>query len=116
MVCDPAKVDNFISKLEKILNKPGSFQLIPRKKNLDAIYKMGLSIDTVKEYIKNLTRENYCEGPKKDENDNFSGKVWIFGKKIDGVIFYIKLKIKKDSLLCCLSFHDAKYNMKFPFR
>jgi hypothetical protein len=116
MSSNKTEINEFLLQVNKILNKSNSFQLIPRRKNLDAIYRIGLSIDSVKEYIKNLTLRDYCEGPKKDENGIFSGEVWVFGKKINNILFYIKLKIKDNQLLCCLSFHDAEYNMIFPFK
>lgn len=116
MASDNIEISEFLSQVSNILNEPNSFQLIPRRKNLDAIYRMGLSIDSVKEYIRNLTIKDYCEGPEEDDNINFPGQIWVFGKKIDGVLFYIKLKIKKNQLLCCLSFHDAEYKMNFPFK
>jgi hypothetical protein len=96
MASSKIEVKYFLSQVGNILNQQNSFQLIPRRKNLVAIYRKGLSIDSVKEYIKNLTVKDYSKGPEKDDNKSFSGDVWIF-------------------LLCCLSFHDAEHDLKFPF-
>jgi|AntRauTorckE6833_2_1112554.scaffolds.fasta_scaffold100395_2 hypothetical protein len=107
------EVEFFLLKVKSILNKPKKIQFIPRRKNLDALNKHGLSIKDIKFYIKRLEVKDYFKGPTKDRDR--SGYVWEFGKMINNTMFYIKIKIKKEKLLCCLSFHDAQYKVQFPY-
>jgi len=61
--------------------------------------------------------ENYYDGPKQDRDR--PGKVWEFGKKIDGNEIYIKLKIAEvnnEKLAKCISFHKANSPLSFPLK
>ena len=65
-------------------------------------------------HIKKLDVEDYFKGPTEDRD--MPGHVWKFGKEIDNKMFYIKIKIKRGILLCCISFHNAKYEINFPYK
>lgn len=65
-------------------------------------------------YIRHLTVNDYSSGPDKDRDK--PGFVWIFGKVIDSKMFYLKIKIKKDVLVLCISFHNAQYDINFPHK
>ena len=108
-------MEEFLSQVKQLIKKPNGFQFIKRRKNMKALNKHGLTIDIAKMYIRSLKVINYFEGPVEDRD--LSGYVWKFGKIINGKMFYIKLKIKKEKLLCCISFHDAEYEIEsFPFK
>ncbi|MCK8823594.1 hypothetical protein [Fuchsiella alkaliacetigena] len=113
------EVANFLKRVEKAINDPDwKFQFIPRDKNLNSLNKYGLSIKHIKFSLKRLEVRDYYRGPTKDRSSNFSGDFWEFGKEIiEGVEFYIKLKIKGKHLLCkCLSFHEAEYKINYPYK
>jgi len=53
-----------------------------------------------------------------DKDDDKPPLLFVFGKDINAKLVYIKLKIKgeTDKKVLCLSFHYAKYDMKFPYK
>lgn len=113
MVSSAEEVQKFLDKAISLL-KSNKFQFIKRQKNLNSMNEHGLSIADVKFHIESLTTANYYKGPKEDIDR--SGKIWEFGTEINDEMFYIKLKIKFDKLLCCISFHGAQYGIDFPYR
>ena len=63
-----------------------------------------------------LKVEEYSESVlDKDNND----PLWlhVFGKEINNRLIYIKLKIRSsgNKQIVCVSFHNAKNNMSFPY-
>lgn len=74
---------------------------------LEAILDIGLTeIEQVWQEVLQLTPNHYVEGPVDDFNRPSEGKIiWIFKKKINGVMTYIKLKIDNRGCVC-LSFHE----------
>ena len=76
-----------------------------------------IPIEIAKLYIEKLKVKNYCKGPLKDKNKNYNHKWLIFGKKIESILFYIKIRIniKDKKQVVCFSFHPAKFTMDFPY-
>lgn len=75
------------------------------RKTLD---NLGLAPHHMLEEIMNLTEDDLFDGPCPDDNPKYGGIVWIFKKKIEGFIIYIKLKIRNRSAgedLFVMSFH-----------
>ena len=74
------------------------------------------SFDVV-ERLKELTVAEYSE-TLIDKDDDKPPLLFVFGKDINAKLVYIKLKIKgeTDKKVLCLSFHYAKYDMKFPYK
>ena len=74
------------------------------------------SFDVV-ERLKELTVAEYSE-TLIDKDDDKPPLLFILGKDINAKLVYIKLKIKgeTDKKVLCLSFHYAKYDMKFPYK
>ena len=74
------------------------------------------SFDVV-ERLKELTVAEYSE-TLIDKDDDKPPLLFVFGKDINNKLVYIKLKIKgeTDKKVLCLSFHYAKYDMKFPYK
>ncbi len=73
--------------------------------------------EDVVERLKELTISDYSETLFDDSNDK-PPLLFVFGKDINHRLVYIKLKIKGEASkkVLCLSFHYAKYDMKFPYR
>jgi hypothetical protein len=117
-MADIEQIRGFLDKAKRLI-KSGSFDFVPRKKNMDSIKSAGLTIKHVKEIILSLNYKNYCRGPVVDSGYNRQGFVWEFGYDIDGVDFYIKLKIEErggKECLVCLSFHIAEYPVYYPYK
>lgn len=74
------------------------------------------SFDVV-ERLKELIVAEYSE-TLIDKDDDKPPLLFVFGKDINNKLVYIKLKIKgeTDKKVLCLSFHYAKYDMKFPYK
>ncbi|MDD2353546.1 MAG: hypothetical protein PHX56_08360 [Atribacterota bacterium] len=92
-----------------------------RKENLKTLIELGLNYKLVKDELLSLLPQDYSEGPIEDFDQVYykDESIWIFGKSIQNKIIYIKLKIrenKKNEEVICISFHIAKYPMKFPFK
>ena len=71
----------------------------------------------VKDVLIGLSVADFCAGPKADRDR--PGEVWEFGKAIDGCDVYIKLKLVEVDgvrIAKCISFHIAKYPLKYPHR
>ena len=69
-----------------------------------------MTIADAKEEILELLVDDYYKGPKKDFER--PGEIWEFKKKVDGIPFYIKIKIVEEngqSILKCLGFHDDDF-------
>lgn len=70
----------------------------------------------VVERLKELTVRDYSE-TLFDRDDDKPPLLFVFGKDINNKQIYIKLKIKgeKKKWVLCVSFHYAKWEMKFPY-
>jgi hypothetical protein len=107
---DDAKRDDILYFLRDLKECIGEnrFYVTDRVKNQEALIELGLTERIREDEIYSLTLSNYCSGPEQDHDR--PGSVWIFGKKIDGVEVYIKLKIfniKGTDQAKCISFHIA---------
>lgn len=66
----------------------------------------------MKTEILSLEVKDYYKGPKTDFDPNKPGDIWEFKKSIDGIQFYLKLKIvveNEESILKCLGFHKDDF-------
>ena len=106
-----SKIALFLEKI-KMLLATGKYDFVPRRKNMQALAQHGLTITDAKEEIFELTVSNYYKGPKQDLDTNKSGDIWEFKKQIDGIQFYIKIKIVQEDgedILKCLGFHENDF-------
>ncbi len=105
-------IENFINKCKKIIEEnPENLKLIPRDKNIDSLYSMGLTPIDVEEIICNLTIDDYYRGPSPDHAEP-EDDIWEFLVKYEEFVIYIKLKLKEtenNELVICISFHEAEY-------
>ena len=116
-------IRNILIKIKKLIAK-GNYVFLGNqnhKKNFETLIELGLKYSHVKEEILSLTPKEYSEGPLLDKDQtNYKGEYfWIFGKKIQNNLIYIKLKIRKTDEheeTVCMSFHIAEYQMKFPLK
>jgi len=69
-----------------------NFYFVDRKKSLDCLTHLGITVPQAKNEIMSLTYEDYHRGPLPDEG-NTGGELWEFGKKIGGKELFIRLKV-----------------------
>lgn len=97
----------YIAKVKKLVSA-GFWVMVPRKKNLDSLSNLGLTIQDVKNELLSLELKDYQRGPEVDYS--YSGDIWIFKRNIGNTQLYIKLKIDiandGTEILKCLSFHE----------
>jgi len=106
----------FLAEFKKLIYSRRFILIGNREINSDTLIILGITESQRHDYIANLTKSDYCEGPNPD--DTGDGDVWIFGKEISSKEIYIKLKIKlqpdgKQAL--CISFHIAKWPLNYKF-
>ncbi len=97
----------FLLKVKQLVST-GRWTFVPRKKNLEALSCMGLTVKEVKDEILSLDLLDYQKGPEPDYS--CSGDVWVFKRCLEGKELYIKLKVDiandGSEILKCISFHD----------
>lgn len=101
----------YLSEVKKLLSV-GKYDFVPRRKNMLALARHGLTITDAKNEILGLVAVDYYKGPKQDLDPNRPGDIWEFKKNIDGIQFYVKIKITQENsedILKCLSFHEEDY-------
>lgn len=119
-VANKSQVVDFLEEVRTALDY-GELFLVPREKNLQCLLRLGLTINDVRDTLRRLALEDYCAGPELD--DDGSGKeVWMFGAEWLDEPVYIKLRVgtkdgKRTAMLVrVLSFHEAKYPLRYPLR
>lgn len=101
----------YLSEVKRLLST-GKYDFVPRRKNMQALAQHGLTITDAKNEILGLVVSDYYKGPKQDLDPNRSGDIWEFKKNIDGMQFYVKVKITKENgenILKCLGFHEDDF-------
>lgn len=104
-------ISEFLEKAKKLITD-NKYTFIPRRKNMQDLAKHGLTIADAKDEIIELVVEDYYKGPKKDKDTSRPGDIWEFKKDIDGIIFYVKLKIDNENnqeILKCIGFHEDEF-------
>ncbi len=114
------EVAEFLSRF-KVTMDFGFFHFVSRRKNLQGLADMAISINEAKQAIASLTPENYWHGPEAD-HDGSNEDVWFFGTDVGGTEVYVKLKLvqdtRKKSVLWAkvLGFHPAERPITYPLR
>ena len=101
----------FLEKTKRLISA-GKYDFVPRRKNMQALAQHGLTISDAKNEMLELMVSDYYKGPKQDFDLNRPGDIWEFKKDIDGVCFYIKVKITKENgedILKCMGFHEDDF-------
>jgi hypothetical protein len=101
----------------KELMRQGNYYVREHIKNIQALIELGLTTRLRDEIIFSITIEDYCSGPVPDQLH--PGVYWIFGKEVEEVEIYIKLKIVTYShgeKAICISFHPSEHPLRYPFR
>ena len=104
-------ITEYLVRVKKLLSE-GKYDFVPRRKNMQDLARYGLTITDAKNEILGLVADDYYKGPKRDLDANRPGDIWEFKKHIDGIVFYVKLKIVRENgqeILKCISFHEAEF-------
>ena len=119
---DKSEVNNFLSRLREVIGKINGFQFVDREKNLNSLYKHGLTLDIAKFYIETLKVKDYWKGPEPDHKNYNNYDWWFFAREINtalgNTLFYIKIRVETRGReqVICLSFHEADYPVNFPYK
>lgn len=92
----------------------GWLWILNRDRNRDGLITIGITKAQRDEVIRSLTPDDYCEGPLPDETQ--PGNVWVFGKHVEGIEVYIKLKLTATEAPKCISFHPAEHALRYPLK
>ena len=105
------EIRNFLTIAKSLISK-GNYDFVPRRKNMQALALHGLSIRDAKSEILALVVGDYYKGPKQDLDPNRPRDIWEFKKCVDGVQFYVKLKVvlvNGRDILKCIGFHEDDF-------
>lgn len=85
--------------------------------NFYTLNELGFSVADVVNTIRELTVSDYSETLFDRDNSN-PPLLYVFGKSIDSKLIYIKLKYRSigNKKVICVSFHFARFDMKFPYK
>ncbi|MBR2527300.1 MAG: type II toxin-antitoxin system MqsR family toxin [Blautia sp.] len=101
----------YLADVKRLLSA-GKYDFVPRRKNMQALAQHGLTITDAKNEILGLVVGDYYKGPKRDYDPNRPGDIWEFKKNIDGMQFYVKVKIVQENgedVLKCIGFHEDDF-------
>lgn len=108
---------NFLKDFKELMGQ-GHYYVKEHHKNIQALRDLGLNARLRDELILSVAMDDYSSGPNPDEYH--PGYYWVFGKNLDNVEIYIKLKIVSlnngNEKAVCLSFHPSEHPLKYPFR
>lgn len=110
------EIEYFMNALnEKIRVFDVSFR--HREKNLQALADLEITAIQRRDFLLNLTIENYYTGPKVDTYDLSLPDYYEFGIIIKKIEVYIKISLgKPNKSVDCMSFHPAEFKIKYPFK
>jgi len=98
-----------ITRIKKLCCEK-QYDFVGRRKNLQALFDLGLTVEDVLEQLKGLSIEDYSGGPEADY-DGSDGQVWKFIHPVMKTPVYIKVKFQSrpdGEVLKILSFHPEE--------
>lgn len=105
------EIIQFLERVKRLITR-GRYDFVPRRKSMQALALHGLTVTDAKAEILGLVIEDYYKGPKQDFDPARPGDIWEFKKNIEGIPFYIKIKIVKENgeeIVKCLGFHEDDF-------
>ncbi len=96
-------VDEFLNECKRRVRN-GKLDFVPATKNRISRRRYGFTILDIEDKILNLNSSDLHRGPEEDRD--YPGEyLWIFRKMLLGALFYIKLKLRNNDEVVCISFH-----------
>lgn len=87
-----------------------------RDSNIQALADLDIRPIDRKKVLEKLKTTDYTEGPL-EEKLHGGNNMWVFGKNFNKLEVYIKITMGiANRQVICISFHRAKFKMKFPFK
>ena len=89
-----------------------------REKNMETLFKLGITGSMRDSIVLGLTYRNYVSGPLLDDKKR-QGELWVFGSLETRKDIYIKLKVitkESGNKAVCVSFHIAERALHYPLR
>lgn len=117
-------VQIFLNELKGILSEKQVILNIIEREDKEKGYnlsdcraELGIDNNDIKEYLKDLSIENYVETCDDERNKN-SNSYYVFGKFVNEKEIYIKVKIQSydKKIVVCMSFHFAEYKLNYPYK
>ena len=105
-------IETFLKTIKRLI-RDGKWTFIKRRKNLEGLFELGLTIAQAELEVLSLNYRHYDRGPLPDHERD--GEIWEFIKHKDGLPIYIKLKIDRRGCVC-LSFHPSNGPTTMPFQ
>ena len=108
-IANTEDIRSFLENAKRLI-PAHKFDFLPRRKNIQSLARHGLTIRDAKDELLELTISNYYKGPKRDFDR--PGDIWEFKKDINGILFYIRIKIVVEDdteVLKCIGFHDDDF-------
>ncbi|OIQ59925.1 hypothetical protein [Neomoorella thermoacetica] len=119
-ICKEGEVEKFLSNIKRLLasdNWMDNLIIVKENKEEDKTHKFMVEKNitrriVVQELLRlDITNYSYTDN---DDNPRFKNEVvWIFGAVYGTEEIYIKLKIREKVI--CLSFHEADYELNYPY-
>lgn len=109
------EVRNFLLRVKLAVASDRTWHFIDREKNLASMAQLGLIHSDVVRILRELTPEDYSEGPLDDDRGR-DREWWVFGASQMGKTLYIKIAVTEGGILHCLSLHEAEYLMNMPLK
>lgn len=118
-------VQSFLQELRWILEDKKCCIIIPTREDKEYKYSNSFCLaelefeqEDVKHELKKLTTQNYCKTIKDKNNKKFNEYYYVFGKIINKMLIYIKVKIqsRNNKQILCISFHFPEYTLNFPYK
>lgn len=118
------EVEAFLNEFQAKARVFGIIYNNDKEENFQTLLDLELRADERDNYIFALKPKDYYQGPDKNDYDSEEGNVWMFGigikkkRKRKIIPIYIKIYITKvnGAPNYCISFHQAKYPMTFPYK
>lgn len=108
---------SFLMDFRELMGQ-GRYFVKGHHKNIQALVDLGVTARIRDEIILSIAIEDYSSGPNLD--DYHPGHYWVFGKFVDTIEIYIKLKIVSYNngveKAICISFHPSERPLKYPFK
>ncbi|MBN2258591.1 MAG: hypothetical protein JW704_12375 [Anaerolineaceae bacterium] len=112
-----SQIHSFLRDFKELMGQ-GCYLVKDHLKNIQALRDLGINARLRDEMIFSIALEDYSSGPSSDEYQR--GYFWIFGKYLESVEIYIKLKIitfdNGNERAVCISFHPSEHPLKYPLK
>jgi len=108
-------VENFLKRFKGKMDAFGIY-FPGRMKNIKSRSEREITIDQLRDTLRNIEVSNYHKGPIKNMDDS-AEPIWIFGADINGTEYYIKLTLGiENNMVGCISFHEAENTLNYPHK